>query len=197
LIILSFIPILFIMGEDDKKLVADFLNGDDGAFEQLLGKYLKPVYNFLYQLTNDKSALDDLAQESFIKAWKNIKKFDKDRNFKTWLFTIAKNTAYDYFKKKKAIPFSSFANEEGDNKLENIIDESIFPDELLMRADAANILEEKLQELPEHYRIILTLHYIEDFSLTEIAEILKIPYNTAKSQHQRGLLKLRKLLEQI
>lgn len=183
------------MNTDNKKIIEEFLSGNKNAFEQLLGKYLKPVYNFLYQLTSDKSALDDLTQVTFIKAWKNIKKFDRNRNFKTWLFTIAKNTAYDYFKKKKTIPFSNFINEEGNNKLENIAEENILPDELLMRADAADVLEKKLQELPEHYRLILTLHYKEDFSLSEIAEILKIPYNTVKSQHQRGLGKLRKLLK--
>jgi RNA polymerase sigma-70 factor, ECF subfamily len=185
------------MENDDKKLIAKFLDGDESAFEELLSKYLKPVYNFLYQLTSDKSALDDLTQETFIKVWKNIRKFDKDRNFKTWIFTIAKNTAYDYFKKKKTIPFSNFVDEEGNNKLENIADENIFPDELLIRNDSAKLIEEKLRELPEHYRLILTLHYKEDFSLSEIAEILKIPYNTVKSQHQRGLIKLRKLLEKI
>jgi RNA polymerase sigma-70 factor, ECF subfamily len=187
--------ILLCMSSDDNKLIREFLNGDESTFEQLLKKYIKPVYNFLYQLTSDKSALDDLTQITFIKAWKNIRKFDKKRSFKTWLFTIAKNTAYDYFKKKKTIPFSNFTDEEGNNKLENISDENIIPDELLMRTDAADVLEKKLRELPEHYRLILNLHYKEDFSLSEIAEILKIPYNTAKSQHQRGLIKLKKLFE--
>lgn len=191
---LSVCAYTYFMDNADKKIIEEFLAGDESAFERLLKKYLKRVYNFLYQLTSDKSALDDLTQITFIKAWKNIKKFDKNRGFKTWLFTIAKNTAYDYFKKKKTIPFSNFTDEEGNNKLEKIADENIFPDELLMRADATNVLEKKLQELPEHYRLILTLHYKEDFSLSEIAEILKIPYNTAKSQHQRGLEKLRSLL---
>jgi RNA polymerase sigma-70 factor (ECF subfamily) len=183
------------MEQDDNQLVNDFLNGDGSAFDQLLGKYLKPVLNFIYQFTNDISVSEDLAQITFVKTWKNLKKFNKDKNFKTWLFTIAKNTAYDYFKKKKAIPFSSFTDEEGNNKLENISDENILPDEILSRKNIAEELENKLQELPKHYRIILTLHYKEDFSLSEISEILKIPYNTAKSQHQRGLIKLRKLLE--
>jgi RNA polymerase sigma-70 factor, ECF subfamily len=182
------------MNLNDNQLIEKFLSGDDSAFEQLLSNYLKPVYNFLYQLTGDKLVLDDLAQETFIKAWKNINKFDKNRSFKTWLFTIAKNTAYDYFKKKKTIPFSNFVDEEGNNKLENTSDDNILPDEILSRKNIAEELENKLQKLPEHYRIILTLHYKEDFSLSEISEILKIPYNTAKSQHHRGLMQLRNLL---
>lgn len=125
------------METGDKKLIQKYLAGDEAAFSELLKKYLKPVYNFLHRLTSDHSALDDLTQATFIKAWKNIKKFDPNRSFKTWIFTIAKNTAYDYFKKKKTIPFASFTDAEGTNKLENISDTDILPLELLERADAA------------------------------------------------------------
>ncbi|HRZ95490.1 MAG TPA: RNA polymerase sigma factor [Candidatus Moranbacteria bacterium] len=172
---------------NDNDLIENFLAGDDSAFSELVKKYLKPVYNFLYHFVTDREALDDITQETFIKAWKNIGKFDQEKKFKTWIFTIAKNTAYDWLKKKKTIPFSNFTDEEGNNKLDNIGDESILSDELLIRADSAKILEEKLKVLPDIYRIILIMHYKEDFSLQEIAKILGKPYNTIKSQHQRGL----------
>jgi RNA polymerase sigma-70 factor, ECF subfamily len=172
---------------DDKQLLEEFLLGDDLAFEKLVSRYLRPVYRFLFQLTRDTSHLDDLTQVTFLKAWKNIHKFDPDKNFKTWVFTIAKNTAYDHFKKKKAIPFSFFEDEEGYNKLEEISEDSILPDELLIREDSAKILEEALKKIPDHYRVILLMRYKDDFSLQEISKILDIPYNTVKSQHQRGL----------
>jgi len=175
------------MDHSDNRLIENFFSGDETAFNDLVKKYLKPVYNFLYQFVSDREILDDITQDTFIKAWKNLEKFDQDRSLKTWLFTIAKNTAYDYLKKKKTIPFSNFTDEEGNNKLDNIGDESILSDELLIRADSAKILEEKLKVLPDIYRIILIMHYKEDFSLQEIAKILGKPYNTIKSQHQRGL----------
>lgn len=203
---------------DDKKSIREYLNGDEAAFSMLVKKYLKSVYNFLYRLTSDHSALDDLTQTTFIKAWKNIKKFDPSRSrfttlrgrsdkslapygtegsrsgFKTWLFTIAKNTAYDYFKKKKTIPFANFTDAEGSNKLENISDGDILPLELLERADAAKTLEGALAKISGQYRLILTMHYKDDFSLQEIAGILNLPYNTVKSQHQRGLKSLKDIL---
>lgn len=182
------------MNLEDSRLVEKFLNGNEEAFSQLVKKHLKPVYNFLYYFTRNQAELDDLTQIVFIKVWKNLQKFERKKKFKTWIFAIAKNTAYDYFKKKKTIPFANFLDEEGSNKLENISDESILPDEILNRKDIAKELEKKLAEIPEHYRIILTLHYKEDFSLSEIAEILGKPYNTIKSSHQRGLMKLKKLL---
>jgi RNA polymerase sigma-70 factor, ECF subfamily len=175
----------------DKQLVENFLEGDDSAFPHLVKRYLKPIYNFLYQLAGDSSALDDLAQETFIKVWKNISRFDQSRSFKVWIFAIAKNTAYDYLKKKKTIPFSVFTNEKGNNKLEKINANEILPDELLEREDFAKELEEKLKKIPEQYRIILLMRYKDDFSLQEIAEIFKKPYNTIKSQHQRALAALK------
>lgn len=178
----------------DKKLIEEFLAGDDASFSVLLQKYLRAVYNFVYQLTGDKPAADDITQETFIKAWKNIKKFDRDRNFKTWIFTIAKNTAFDYLKKKKTIPFSRFLNEEGSSHLEEIKEDKILPDEILNRADLAKELEEKLERIPVPYKIILILHYKEDLSFREISRILGKPYNTIKSQHNRALTKLKKVL---
>lgn len=181
------------MEKSDRQLIREFLGGSDPAFKNLLKKYLKPVYNFLYQLAGDKSALDDLAQETFIKAWKNMCSFDQGKNFKAWLFAIAKNTAYDYFKKKKTIPFSMFADEEGGNKLENIPEDEILPPELLEKADAAKELEAALSKIPDRYRIVLLMRYKDDFSLQEIAGILNLSYNTIKSRHQRGLKALRRI----
>jgi RNA polymerase sigma-70 factor (ECF subfamily) len=182
------------MNLEDNRLVEKFFSGDEESFPQLVKKYLQPVCNFLYYFTQDRAVLDDLTQETFIKAWKNLRKFDQEKSFKTWIFAVAKNAAYDHFKKKKTLPFANFTNEEGTNKLENISDESILPNEILERKDIAQELGKKLEKIPGYYRIILTLHYKEDFSLQEIAEILNKPYNTIKSSHKRGLEKLRKLL---
>lgn len=180
------------MNQNDEQLIVDYLNGDDSAFEMLLNKYLKPIYNFLYQFTNNASQTEDLTQETFIKTWKSIYKFDPGKNFKTWLFTIAKNTAFDYLKKKKTIPFSYFENSEGNNKLEEIPEDSVSIAEIIEQQELAEKLEIKLKQVPEQYRLILNLRYKEDFSLGEIAEILGKPYNTIKVYHQRALARLKK-----
>lgn len=180
---------------EDKRIIEEFLKGNEDAFNILVNRYLKSVYNFLFQLVRDIPVCEDLTQETFVKAWKNIKKFDTEKSFKTWIFTIAKNTAYDYFKKKKTIPFSNFINEDGNNRLDNVAENNILPDEILARKDIAKEMEEKLKEIPEKYRIILTLRYKEDFSLLEISEILKVPYNTVKSGHSRALGKLREVMQ--
>lgn len=182
------------MDTEEKKLIESFSEGNGQAFESLMEKYLKPVYNFVYQLTKNQAVTDDLTQETFLKAWKNIKRFDKSKSFKTWIFSIAKNTTYDYFKKKKEIPFSFFEDEDGGNKLENVSEEKNLPNEILYENDLKRGLESSLDKIPEKYKLILVMHYRDDFSLLEISQILKIPYNTAKSSHSRALKRLKEVV---
>ncbi|MFA5925514.1 MAG: RNA polymerase sigma factor [Parcubacteria group bacterium] len=183
------------MESNDKELIKKHLSGDEAVFSEIVKIYLKPVYNFIFRLVNDRDTAEDLTQVAFVKVWKNLRRFDPKKSFKTWLFAIAKNTAFDYFKKKKEIPFSKFSDEEGENWLENIEDEKFLPDEILERKNIAEELGALLQKLPPHYRAILLLRYKEDFSLHEISEILEEPYNTIKSRHQRGLKKLKEFLK--
>ena len=131
------------METSDKKLIQEFLRGKEEAFSVLVNRYLKMTYNFLFQITKDKSVIDDLTQVTFLKVWKNLKKFDQEKKFKTWLFTIAKNTAFDHFKKKKTIPFAVFTDTEGNNKLEKISEDKILPNELLAQKDLEKNLENK------------------------------------------------------
>jgi RNA polymerase sigma-70 factor (ECF subfamily) len=179
----------------DEKLVEEYLLGNKIAFEELLERYLKQIYGFLFRLVGNQAVAEDLSQDTFLKAWKNLKRFDQERKFGTWLFAIAKNTAFDWFKKKREIPFSTFTDEEGESRLNNITDENILPDEILERKNIAEELEKMLEKIPLHYRAILLLHYKEDFSLHEIEEILDEPYNTIKSRYRRALLELRKLFK--
>ena len=183
------------MSNEELKIIKDFLNDDEEAFEKIVHKYLKSVYNFIHLMINDFDILDDLTQETFIKIWKNRKNINLEKNFKSWIFTVAKNTVFDYLKKKNTVPFSDFTNEEGINQLENIPEDKILPDELLEKIEKEKDFEKKLQELPESYRLILILHYKEDFSLPEISKIFKESYNTTKSRHLRALLAFKKIIQ--
>lgn len=163
-------------------------------FEEMLGSELRPLYAFVYTLVRDRDVAEDVVQIASLKAWKHFQSFDTSKSFKTWLFTIGKNSALDYLKKKKAIPFSVFQDDE-ESPLEKVVDESILPDEVLERADIREAMTEALLEIGERYRVVLELVYREDFSLKEVAEILGESYNTVKSKHQRGIQALRTVLE--
>ncbi len=179
-------------------LISESLAGDEKAFEELLSPYLSPVYSFVLSLTHDVLMAEDVTQETCIKVWKHLGRFDAERSFKTWIFAIAKNTAFDALKKKRDLPFSAFFRGEDEEVeeswLDRIADEAPLADEVLARAESVELLEQKLQTLPEGFQQILRLRYQEDFSLSEIAEILGEPYNTVKSRHGRALLGLRRVL---
>jgi len=179
----------------DEALVSRFLRGNEKAFERLLSRYLKSVYNFLFRLVNDLPAAQDLAQETFFKAWKNLRRFDSSKSFKTWLFTIARNSAYDYLRKKKPLPFAYFEDENGNSWINNVADEEALPNEILVKLDREKNIAALIKKIPQNYQLILLLRYKDDFSLGEIAQILGRPYNTIKSQHQRALRKLGKIIK--
>ena len=111
------------MAETDKQLVYNYINGDGKVLEKLISRYLKPVYNFVYRISNSQQDAEDITQETFIKVWQKIKKYNPDKNFKTWLFTIARNTAVDWLRKKRNLVFSDFENSQGENYLENALND--------------------------------------------------------------------------
>lgn len=182
------------MDATDRELIERYKGGEPDIFPLLMKMYLKPIYHFAFHFTHEEASAEDITQETFIKIWKNLDRFDLEKNFKTWVFAIAKNTAYDYLKKKKALPFSSFENDEGENPIEAIDDENLLPDALLEKKEIAIMLTRALAHVSLNNRAILTLKYLEEFSLEEIAEILNEPYNTIKSRHGRALKSLKEAI---
>ncbi|MBI3632361.1 MAG: RNA polymerase sigma factor [Candidatus Vogelbacteria bacterium] len=183
------------MDQDDIELIIKAKSGDLESFDLIVVRYLKSIFNFTYRLTNSRDDADDTTQETFLKVWKNLRSFDINKNFKTWLFTIARNTVTDLFRKKKSIPSSFFDNNDGENPLlNNLSDTEPLPDQLISMAEDKKLLEDMLNKIPISYKEVLLLRYIEDLTFEEISEALGRPSNTIRSQHKRGLLLLRKLL---
>lgn len=185
------------MVETDEQLVRQYRQGDEAVFTVLVDRYMQYLFHFVRQFVNDSAIAEDIVQETFVKVWKNIHRFDESKSFKTWIFAIAKNTAYDFLKKKKSLPFSMFVDDEGRNALENIEDKTVGIETILDQETTAQELSQKLALLTPLYRSILVLHYQEHFSLHEIAHILGEPYNTVKSRHQRALQSLKKTFPQV
>ncbi len=174
-----------------EQLVREALAGDEEAFAKLTRPYFEALYGFVFLIMRERDATEDVVQESLIKAWRHLNRFDTKQSLKTWLYTIAKNTAFDALKKKKALPFSSFRDEGGQLPFER--DLALEPEvlERLSEEEATRFLDQALEKLSPLYRTLLVLVYREDYSLQEAAEILEEPYNTVKSRHQRAILKLR------
>ena len=179
----------------DEQLITRYLKGEEESLEFLIKKYLQPIYSFVSRYVGSEKDAKDITQEIFLKVWKNLKKFDPQRSFKTWIFSIAKNASIDFLKKKKVLPFSAFENEEGENVLtETLADPSPLPDEIVARVDAGEKLRQAMELLIPKYRTVLYLRYNDHFTFREIAETLDEPLDTIKSRHRRALILLKKLL---
>ena len=180
----------------DSELVHKVLQSDDVALKTLVDRYLPSVYTFCLRYTGSEEDANDAAQETFLKAWRKLKRFDTNKSLKTWLFAIAKNTATDLMRKRKSVPFSKFDTAEDNNVLtDTLADPEPLPDEIFERASLASDAREALAQLPDRDRAILSLRYDEEESFESIASILKMPANTVRSLHRRALIALRKLLE--
>jgi len=168
----------------DNEIVKQYLAGDEAALEVLIRRYLKQIYSFVYKNVGDIDAAEDIAQETFVKMWKNLKKFDKQKIFKSWIFTIAKNASIDFLRKKKTIPFSFVE--------EFLFEKSDFIKEIEQKNILANF-KVAIKNLSFSYQAVILLKQESGLTFREIASQLGEPLNTIKSRYRRALIALRGL----
>jgi RNA polymerase sigma-70 factor (ECF subfamily) len=181
---------------DDHTLVEETIDGNDDAYRTLVARHLPSVYSFCMHYMGNSEDAQDAAQESFVKAWRNLGRFDTSKSFRTWVFSIAKNTATDLMRKRKSVVFSKFDTGEDSNVLtDTLADTEPLPDEVFSEAANAETVRAALRELKPRDQTILLLRYNEEQSFEDIARILKMSPNTVRSLHRRALMQLKKLLQ--
>lgn len=179
----------------DEELVEKCKKGDDMAFKELMNRHLKHIFNFARQYSRNNEDAEDIAQDAFFKAWKYIKRFRKGAKFRPWLFAIARNTALDHVKKKKAVSFSSM--DDTDNEMtfaDTLSDNEPLAPEIFARAQLGDELMASMAGLHPDHRAVLIMHYHQEMTFDEIADIMGRPMNTVKSWHRRSLEKIRGIL---
>ena len=187
--------------KSDEEIILLYKNGEEEAFKELINRYTSPIYNFVARLANRNDA-SDIVQETFIKVWKNLNRFDDTKaSFKTWIFTIAKNTVTDFLRKKKSLLFTDLekdTEEDINSFAENIPDEDLLPDSALQKLQEKEadkkFLNNLLENLHPNYQEVLTLRYQEEMTFEEIGKILNKSLNTVKSQHRRAIIELRRII---
>ena len=180
------------MENDDGYLIKEYLGGNQDSFRALVEKYTPSIYNFSIRFVGS-DYVKDTVQDVFIKVWKSLKRFDNEKSsFKTWIFTITRNTTTDHLRKRKMISFSSLDEDEATFE-ENIKDEVVLPDEALIKLEDKEFLNKLLDGLPSNYREVLILYYQEEMTFNEIGKLLDKPLNTVKSYHRRALILLREM----
>lgn len=182
------------MAKSDEQLITDYLEGDESALEALAHRYTGDLFAFAMHLVADREGAEDIAQEAFVKAWRHMRSFAAGGNFRSWLFSIARNTALDWLRKKKSVAFSAFESEEGENVFEaSLADEAPLAEELFARAEDARYLQGLLENINPQYREVLMLKNSGNLTFAEVSAVVKRPLHTVKSQYRRALAALERL----
>lgn len=177
------------MQKSDEVLVEETRKGNKKSFELLIIKYEKQIFSVIFQLTKDREVVAELAQDTFLKAFRAIDSFRGKSSFYTWLRRIAINNSLNYLSARE---YTSRDTESEDIHLKRSPDEKFgTPEQNVLASEMSLMVRTALDSLPERLRTILIMREFEDMSYEEIAELLKCPVGTVRSRlfHARSLLK--------
>jgi RNA polymerase sigma factor (sigma-70 family) len=177
---------------EDSETIKQALHGDQTGYEKLMRKYHDAIYMLIYRMVREKSEVEDLTQEAFIKAFASLKTFNNEYAFSTWLYKIATNNCIDYIRKKKLQPLSldKPVDSDEDRYPYEVPDTTYEADKPLIERQKAKLLDDAINALPEKYRRVIVLRHKEERDYAEIAKILHLPLGTVKAH----LFRARELL---
>jgi RNA polymerase sigma-70 factor (ECF subfamily) len=181
---------MLVVAEQEQLPVSQARAGEPAAWDVLFRRYQLPLYVYVFELAHDEQASLDIVQETFIAAVKHIGGLRDEAKFGSWLFGIAHQKVIQLWRKRsgKDILFDKIP--ETAEEFENS------PDDLLIRRESEAEFMNLLNQLPLPQRSVLLLHFVEDFSLEEIARITETQLGTVKSRLHYAKKSLRKLLEE-
>ena len=182
--------------EQDRAFVAEALQGNEAAYQALMDKYRPALRRHIARIVRDPRDLDDLVQETFIKAFTALSTYSTEYAFSTWLYKIATNHAIDYLRRKKLKTLSldePIQTKEGTLERE-LADTTYFPDRHIVEDQRRMLLQEAINALPEKYRRVIVMRHQQEKSYEEIAEELNLPLGTVKAHIFRARRLLYKYL---
>jgi RNA polymerase sigma-70 factor (ECF subfamily) len=181
---------------EEQAWVAQAQRGDDQAFTQLVEAYQKPVYNLCYRMLGEPEAAEDAAQETFLRAYQHIDRYDPKRPFPTWLLSIAAHYCIDRLRRRR-FPTFSIDEENDDEPAFEIPDaDAPNPERESVRREEKEKLHGILKSLDETDRAAIVMRYWHDASEAEIAESLGLTVSAVKSRLHRARLALGKRWEE-
>jgi RNA polymerase sigma-70 factor, ECF subfamily len=182
-----------------KERIKQVKKGDQNAFAEIVELYKDKVYQLCFRMLGNPHEAEDIAQEAFIRAYINIHSYDSSKKFSTWLYRIATNLSIDRIRKKKPDYYldAEVAGGEGLTLYSQVAADVALPEDEVQYVELQEIIQEEILKLPDKYRSVIVLKYIEELSLKEISEILDLPINTVKTRIHRGREALRKQLSHL
>lgn len=181
--------------KQDALLATRVQKGDRDSFGQLVERFQTRIFSFCYQFFRDRDIATEMAQETFLRAYRYIKKYDSKRKFSTWIYSIAKNICIDEKRKmdrSRTVPIDEVnpGSIQASQESQHLKD----PSQISLQLEDRMLLEEAITRLPEKYRTALILCYFQEMSYQEIAETLGLSLNLVKVRIFRAKKQLLELL---
>lgn len=176
---------------DEAALIGRARQGDPQAFEGLVLRYQRYVYNLALRVVGNPMDAEDIAQQAFVRAWRGLPQFKGEAHFSTWLYRIVTNVCYDHLPRIKR----DLTTLEPDDVIEDVPDEQQGVERTVLTDEECRLLHEALNKLPESYRLLLTLRHLQELSYEEIAGVTGMPLGTVKTGIFRARQKLKTALQ--
>lgn len=171
---------------EDKEIISKVLNGDINQYRYIVEKYKDRIFNYVnFSYAKDNDVAEDLTQETFIRAFDNLKKFDLSRPFSPWLYKIATNISLTHVAKKRNVSIELLPE----------IPDKVDINEKVQNKSNRELLIKKIDQLPANYQEVINLHYWQEMKYEEIATILSVPIGTVRTWLFRAKAMLKESLD--
>ena len=182
---------------DDRELINLYLDGGDiSAFNALVRKQQKPIFNFILKMVGNREDAADLSQQVFIRCFKSLRRLKDRSRFAPWLYRIAVNSVHDHYRRRKEV-YSLDDDSVNAGLRENLTDGGVMPSEYAEASQRAELVKAALKRIPEEQREVVILKIYQGLKFTEIAEALDTPLNTVKSRLYYGMNAIKKIFKEM
>lgn len=174
---------------NEEEIVKQLKSGNYSNYDKIVNSYKNRVFGMAYKFTGDYDESQDLAQEVFLKIYRQIKNFREESKLSTWIYRISVNTCLDWKKKKekmKSINFSNMVNEENRDQIIDIKDESLSPDRIILQDEDQKQVHKLIYELSDKYKTVLIMYHFNEMSYQDISKALDIPERTVETRLYRA-----------
>lgn len=195
-------PVVMLQDETDEALMLRYQQGEVRAFEILLNRHRKPVFNFILRFVQNRELAEDLLQEAFLRVIRSAAKYKQQAKFTTWLYTIARNLCVDQSRRAKHRKAKSLdspmSSADGSGTLLDVVAGDDLPsDRKAVSKEIQKKLQSALAELSEEQREVFLMREFLDMPFKQISDVIGVPENTVKSRMRYALAKLRLELEEF
>jgi RNA polymerase sigma-70 factor (ECF subfamily) len=190
------LPLMEPRSAEDSSLVQETLAGSQASFQLLVERYQDRLFALVRHYTKDPALIEDIVQETFLKAFRRLESFQHESSFYTWIYRIAVNTVLDVMKRRGRSPVTAVEDPELATGPAAVDARVMAPDARLQREEIARITHAVLTELPEIFRTVLVMREFEEMAYQDIADVLGISIGTVESRLFRARARFKEKLLQ-